>query len=422
MTINQVTFASVSTIMMKKHKRNSMRLLLLAFVLLGLQEIQAASHWVGTWATAPQLVEVKNMPPAPGLSGNTLRQIVRVSVGGTKIRLRFTNAFSQDSVTMQSVRIAVSTGGSGIDGKTSKVLRFKGETEVLLTPGSAITSDPIAFALKPSMEVAITICFGHASNTLSGHPGSRTTSYLLPGTATNSSDFSTAVPTDHWYILEGMEVLAPAKTAAVAIIGNSITDGRGSDTNKQNRWPDVLSKRLLQQPDTHPVGVLNLGIGGNCVLRGGLGPTALNRFDRDILSQQGLRWVVVFIGVNDIGGTPNSQEAADRTYEKLIEAYRQFIEKAHAKGLKVYGGTIMPFKGNGYYSEFREACRQKVNEWIRAKGHFDACIDFDQCMRDPNDAASLPAEMDFQNDFLHPNAEGYRKMGEFVDLKLFELK
>lgn len=407
---------------MKNHKRNSLRLLLLAFVLLGLQELQAGTHWVGTWATAPQLVEVKNMPPAPGLTGNSLRQIVRVSVGGKKIRLRFTNAFSQDSVQMKSVRIAVSKGGSAIDAKTSKQLRFKGQSAVTLAPGSALTSDPLAFNLKPGSEVAITICFDHTSTTLSGHPGSRTTSYLLPGTSTNGTDFSTAVPTEHWYVLEGMEVLAPAKAASIAILGNSITDGRGSETNKQNRWPDVLSRRLLQQSATRNVGVLNLGIGGNCVLRGGLGPTALKRFDRDILDQQGLRWVVVFIGVNDIGGTPNTQEAADRTYERLVEAYLQFIEKAHAKGLKVYGGTIMPFKGNGYYSEFREACRQKVNEWIRTKGHFDVCIDFDACMRDPNDAASLPAEMDFQNDFLHPNAEGYRKMGEFVDLKLFEKK
>lgn len=131
-------------------------------------------------------------------------------------------------------------------------------------------------------------------------------------------------------------------------------------------------------------------------------------------------WVIVFIGVNDIGGTPNTQEAADRIYEKLIDAYKQFIEKAHTKGLKVYGGTIMPFKGNGYYSEFKDACRNKVNEWIRTKGNFDAFIDFDKCMQDPNDPAGMPADMDFQNDFLHPNADGHRKMGNFVDIKLFE--
>lgn len=408
------------TYMPKNTLKKSLGLLLTLIFVLNFQELHAASHWVGTWATAPQLVEAKNMPPAPGLTGNTLRQIVRVSVGGKKIRLRFTNAFSQSSVTMKAVQVAVSTGGNGIDEKTSKWLRFDGQAKVTMSPGSVLVSDPIGFALKPRMDVAITIFFEETSATASGHPGSRTTSYLLAGNSTTVRDFSGAIETDHWYMLEGMEVLAPAKTAAVAIIGNSITDGRGSDTNKQNRWPDILSERLLLNPSTKQVGVLNLGIGGNCVLRGGLGPTGLTRFDRDILGQQGLRWVVVFIGVNDIGGTPDSQEAADRTYERLIAAYQQFIDKAHAKGLKVYGGTIMPFKGNSYYSEFKELCRNKVNAWIRAKGHFDACIDFDVCMQDPNDAASMPADLDFQNDFLHPNAEGHRKMGEFVDLKLFE--
>ncbi len=398
----------------------SLLVLVVLFSMLGLQEINAASHWVGTWATAPQLVEVKNMPPAPGLTGSSLRQIVRVSVGGNKIRLRFTNEFSKGSVTMKSVQIAVSTGGNTIDVKTNKKLKFDGKSEVTMSPGSAIISDPISFKLKPRMDVAVTIYFGETSPTASGHPGSRTTSFLLTGNSTKITDFGGAVETEHWYALSGIEVLTPATTSSVAILGNSITDGRGSDTNKQNRWPDILSERLLKNPSTQNVGVLNLGIGGNCVVRGGLGPNALSRYDRDILGQHGLRWVIVFIGVNDIGGTPNSQEAADRTYEKLIDGYKQFIEKAHAKGLKIYGGTIMPFKGNGYYSEFKEACRNKVNEWIRTKGNFDACIDFDKCMQDPNDGASMPADMDFQNDFLHPNSDGHRKMGEFVDLKLFE--
>lgn len=400
--------------------KKSLTLLITLCSIFGMQEINAASHWVGTWATAPQLVEVKNMPPAPGLSGNSLRQIVRVSVGGKKIRLRFTNEFSQSPVTMKSVQIAVSTGGNTIDVATNKELRFSGKSEVTMSPGSAIISDPISFKLKPRMDVAVTIYFDQTSPTVSGHPGSRTTSYLLGGNSTKVTDFAVSVETDHWYVINGIDVLAPTNTRSIAVLGNSITDGRGSDTNKQNRWPDILSERLLKNLATQNVGVLNMGIGGNCVVRGGLGPTALSRFDRDIVAQQGIRWVIVFIGVNDIGGTPNTQEAADRTCDKLIEAYKQFIEKAHAKGLKVYGGTIMPFKGNGYYSEFKDACRNKVNEWIRTKGNFDACIDFDKCMQDPKDQASMPADLDYQNDFLHPNADGHRKMGNFVDLKLFE--
>jgi lysophospholipase L1-like esterase len=395
-------------------------LLLILFSIFGWQDTHAASHWVGTWATASQLVEEKNLPPSPGLTGNSLRQIVRVSVGGEIMRLRLTNGFSQCPVTMKSVQIAVSTGGHTIDLATNKVLKFSGKTEVTMSSGSALISDPISFKLRPRMDVAITIYFEQTSPTTTGHPGSRTTSFLLAGNSTKVTDFTGAAETDHWYVINGIDVLASAKTRSIAILGNSITDGRGSDTNKQNRWPDILSERLLNNAATRNIGVLNMGIGGNCMVSGGLGPTALNRYDRDILGQQGLSWVVIFIGVNDIGGTPNSQEAADWTYQNLINTYEQFIENAHAKGLKVYGGTIMPFKGNGYYSEFREACRNKVNEWIRTAGNFDACIDFDKCMQDPNNPASMSADLDFQNDFLHPNADGHRKMGEFIDLRLFE--
>jgi lysophospholipase L1-like esterase len=375
-----------------------------------------AKKWVGTWSTAPQLVEPGNMPPAPGLTNNSLRQIIRVSIGGDTLRVRFSNEFSTSAVTMKSVQIAVSTGGSTISVSTNKELKFSGASEVTMSAGAAVTSDPIGFDLKPRMDVAITIYFGQTSATVTGHPGSRTTSYLVAGNTTTTTDFTGAVTTDHWYNINTIDVLTSSTAACVAILGNSITDGRGSTTNMQNRWPDVFSEALLKDSSTRHIGVLNQGIGGNSVLAGGLGPTGVSRYDRDILNQQGVRWAIVFEGVNDIGGVA-SATAATTTANNLIAAYKQMIAKAHAKNIRIYGGTIMPFKGNGYYNQYSEQCRITVNQWIRAAGNFDGCIDFDMVMRSPLDTTRIISS--YQNDGLHPDAAGHKTMGESVDLKLF---
>jgi len=373
--------------------------------------------WVATWSTAPQLVEPNNMPPAPGLSNNTLRQVVCVSIGGKSLRVKFSNDFSKSAVTMKSVQIAVSKGESAIEIATIKELKFNGKSDVTMEPGVAITSDLVKFDLKPRMEVAITISFGETSPDVTGHPGSRTTSYLLAGSHTSKDDFSAAVKTDHWYVINGIDVKAP-KSAAVAIIGNSITDGRGSGTNKQNRWPDILAQRLLKNPETKNIGVLNLGIGGNCVLRGGLGPTALSRFERDILTQHGVKWVIILEGVNDIGGTRN-KAAASKVAKGLVDAYGKMIDDAHAKGLKVYGATITPINKSSYYSDYHESARDSVNEWIRNSGRFDAVIDFDKTIRNPADKITLLPEAQ-TGDYLHPNEAGYQIMGESIDLNLFK--
>ncbi|MGB8490148.1 MAG: SGNH/GDSL hydrolase family protein, partial [Bacteroidales bacterium] len=374
--------------------------------------------WTGTWATAPQLVEPNNMPPAPGLTNNTLRQVVRVSTGGEVLRARFTNVFSKSPVTMKSVQIAVSGDGYAIDAKTQKVLKFKGKKQVTMSPDGEVLSDPLKFHLEPGSELAITICFGNTSPDVTGHPGSRTTSYILPGNQCAQGDFSKAVTTEHWYVINGIDVMAPETAGTVVILGNSITDGRGSGTNKQDRWPDILSERLLKNPPASRTGVLNLGIGGNCVLRGGLGPTALARFDRDVLSQSNVKWLIILEGINDIGGTRNSEMAA-RTAKELISAYSTMIEKAHAKGIKVYGATILPFARSFYDRDYRQVARDTVNAWIRQKGHFDAVIDFDQVMRNPEDIRTMLPDLQ-SGDFLHPNEAGYKKMGEAIDLRLFE--
>lgn len=373
--------------------------------------------WVGTWSCAPQLVELHNMPPEPGLTNSTLRQVVRVSIGGDSVRVRFSNEFSSSPVTIRKANIALSAGGSKIDASTITMLTFNNNQEVTMEPGMAVTSDPVAFRIKPRTDIAITIFFGTTSPDVTGHPGSRTTSYLISGDHTSMPELSDAATADRWYIINGIDVKASDKAASIVVIGNSITDGRGSGTNKQNRWPDILAERLIQNPATSNVAVLNQGIGGNCVLRPCLGPSALDRFEKDVLRQHGVHWLIILEGINDIGQAPDST-AAISIADNLITAYKQMTEKAHSSGIKVYGATILPFKGSFYYTNFREAARRKVNEWIRQNNYFDAIIDFDMIMRNPEDTLSLLPET-HTGDFLHPNEKGYLIMGESIDLKLF---
>ena len=374
--------------------------------------------WVGTWGTARQLVEPNNMPPSPGLSNNTLRQVVCASIGGKTIRLKFSNEFGKTALTMNMVQIAASNGGSSINSSTLTTLKFGGAPGVTIAPGTEIISDPLAFDLKPRMEIAITISYGDTPQNLTGHPGSRTTSFLIAGNQNQANaDFKDAVRTDHWYTITGIEVECPKSAAAVIVFGDSITDGRGSGTNKQNRWTDILAVNLLHSNRKDPIGVLNMGIGGNAILRGGLGPTGLKRFDHDVLKQNGARWLIILEGVNDLGGTKDSI-AAFQVGRDLIDAYDQMISAAHGRGLKVFGATILPFKGSSYYNTYRDSARNMVNEWIRNSGHFDAVIDFDKAIRDPNDMASML--MQAQSDYLHPNELGYKMLGDYVDLSLFK--
>ncbi|WP_291854984.1 SGNH/GDSL hydrolase family protein [Marinilabilia sp.] len=392
-------------------------LLFIAILAGGCTTEDSAEKWVGSWVTAPQLVEPHNMPPEPGLTNNTIRQIVRVSIGGDELRMKFSNKFSTRPVTMKSVQIAVSEGGSTIDPETTKILKFNNEDEITMNAGEAVVSDPIEFALRPRMDLAITIHFGETSPDVTGHPGSRTTSYILSGNHLSDPSFEEAIKTDHWYVINNIEVKAPENAGAIAILGNSITDGRGSGTNKQNRWPDILSERLLKNPETAQVAVLNQGIGGNCVLSQCLGPAAIDRFERDVISQSGVKWLIILEGINDLGQTPDSAAAA-KVAENLIAAYDQMIERAHENGILVYGATILPFDKSFYHEDYRQPARNTVNDWIRNSGRFDAVIDFDKTMRNPEDTLTIKSDL-HDGDFLHPNEEGYVKMGESIDLELF---
>lgn len=376
----------------------------------------AGGHWVGTWGTAPQLVERHNNPPAPGLANNSLREIVQVSIGGKKVRLKLTNEFSTEATEIKAVELAIAkTAGSSseIDEATTVSLTFNGESGVTIPANGTVISDAVNFKMGDRQNVAITIHYGSASPSVSGHPGSRTTSYLKEG---NTTDFTGAIRTDHWYSIQTLEVEAPKKAGAIAILGNSITDGRGSTTNEQNRWADVLSRRLLANKATKRVGVLNMGIGGNCVLGGGLGPAAVNRYQRDLFGQEGVKWIILFEAVNDLGYARNGVQTAER----IIEVYKKIIDEAHQKGIRVFGATITPFKGNNYYSEDHEKGRSTINNWIRTTDLLDGVIDFDQAVRNPQDPEAMQAQFLFENDWLHLNAKGYETMGNSIDLNLFK--
>jgi len=376
------------------------------------------NEWVGTWTTSPQLVEPRNNPPDPGLCNNTLRQVVHVSLGGDSLRVKFSNEFSKSPVTMHAVHIAVSTVGDTIDTNSDQALSFDGKQRFTIKPGTTITSDPFHFVLKPQTNVTITIYLGDTSPDVTGHPGSRTTSYIIPGNEVSAMSLPGAVKTDHWYIINGIDVVAPKSAGAVVLLGNSITDGRGSGTNKQNRWTDELARRLQENQDTREVAVLNAGIGGNCVTRNCLGPSALSRFNRDVLGQAKVEWLIILEGINDIGGSRGTDGSA-KVAANLISAFKQMIDSAHAKGIRVYGATLLPFGGSFYDSPDHESAANKVNEWIRSSGEFDAVIDLNTALSDPeNPTHLLPAADD--GDHLHPSETGHRMMAEAVDLTLFK--
>lgn len=371
----------------------------------------SGTNWVGTWASGQQLTESQNNPPSPGLANNTLRQVVHVSIGGSKLRVRLSNEYGTSDATLTKVHIANTAGAGGITTSTDKELLFGGKASVTIPAGKAVTSDAVDFTLAPLSNLTISILFGAQSGGVTGHPGSRTTSYLQTGDAVSSATIASTNSTKHWYFISAVDVMADSDSHSVAILGDSITDGRGTTDDGNDRWPDALAKRMQANTATAKIGVLNLGIGGNTVVSGGLGPTAKARFDSDVVKQTGVKWAIVLEGVNDInnGGTAQS----------LIDAYKEFVTKAHAANIKIFGGTITPL---GTANVGKESVRTQVNTWIRAAGNFDACIDFDNAVHDPNDPKTLLKAYWFtgDNDGLHLNPTGYAKMAEAVDLSLFK--
>lgn len=399
--------------MINRKKKLSLMIALLSLACTGLE---AQNVWKGTWATAVEYTGKGDMPKE-SLSNRSCRQVVHVSFGGNEMRLKLSNEFSKEPVDIKSVYIADTDASANweIKAKTVKYLKFNGKKNVTIAPGKAIYSDDLKFTLKAGQRLTITIDYGEQTpKHATSHRGSRTTSYIVNSSVRTAKpmdkSFVEGEKVDHWYNLSAIDVKTDVKTPVVAVLGNSITDGRGTTTNMHNRWTDFLADALNAEK---PYGVLNLGIGGNCVVEGGISEPAMKRFDRDILGQTGVDKLVIFEGTNDIGCCGGNYEHVADT---LIACYKVLIAKAKAKGIKVYGATITPTKGNGWYSYWHEAMRQQVNEWIRKGGFFDEIIDFDELVRDPQDPQRLKEE--YSDDWLHLNPKGYEAMGKFAAEKL----
>ena len=390
------------------------RLLVFLMVFCALSTYSFAQNWVGTWATAPQTVVRSFMPYNNCMTNRSVRQVVKVSIGGDVIRLKLSNIYSMQPVEIRSIYIAHAKDSFSIDAKSAQYFKFGNSYKTVIPAGKQIVSDALKFNLRNLERVAITINYTSAPEVPTVHMGSRTTSYIMKGVTNAHSNFEKAFRENHWYNISGIDVYTMSNNmSAIAIMGNSITDGKCSTDNAQNRWPDVMSEMLQLKHKITNQGVLNLGIGNNRVtVPGGFGALAKERFDRDILMQSGVKKVIIFEGINDIGAAKSGN--SETVARQLIESIQGMVRKAKARKMKVYLGTITPFKGAGYYSHFHEAARLYVNDWIRSQAkNVDGILDFAKLLQDPNDDRRMKREY-ASNDWLHPNPAGYKAMGIYA--------
>ncbi|MEI3051969.1 MAG: SGNH/GDSL hydrolase family protein [Prevotella sp.] len=390
------------------------RLLVFLMVFCALSTYSLAQNWVGTWATAPQTVVRSFMPYNNCMTNRSVRQVVKVSIGGDVIRLKLSNIYSMQPVEIRSIYIAHAKDSFSIDAKSAQYFKFGNSYKTVIPAGKQIVSDALKFKLRNLERVAITINYTSAPEVPTVHMGSRTTSYIMKGVTNAHSNFEKAFRENHWYNISGIDVYTMSNNmSAIAIMGNSITDGKCSTDNAQNRWPDVMSEMLQLKHKITNQGVLNLGIGNNRVtVPGGFGALAKERFDRDILMQSGVKKVIIFEGINDIGAAKSGN--SETVARQIIESIQGMVRKAKAQKKKVYLGTITPFKGAGYYSHFHEAARLYVNDWIRSQAkNVDGILDFAKLLQDPNDDRRMKREY-ASNDWLHPNPAGYKAMGIYA--------
>jgi lysophospholipase L1-like esterase len=374
-------------------------------------------HWVATWMAAPLEGSSRDI-----FRNQTLRMIVHTSIGGKRVRVEFSNTFGEESLIIGAAHVAISSEGAAIFPGSDRALTFDGAASVTIPPGALEVSDPVDLDVAASSNLAISVYLPDATGPATMHPLGLQTNYISTAgnfTSTTSMPYEWTVTS--WYWLSGVDVEANPDTSAIVALGDSITDGANSTPNTNRRWPNQLAARLLANPATAHLAVVNAGISGNRILHDLDGPNALARLDRDVLARAGVKYLIVLEGINDLGfpHLPGAFGQQEVTADHLIAGFRQMIDRAHAHGIKVFGCTLTPYEGAVYYSKEGEAKREAVNQWIRTSGAFDGVIDFDAAVRDPkNPLRFLPAYD--SGDHLHPNDAGLKAMADAIDLKLFQ--
>jgi lysophospholipase L1-like esterase len=382
------------------------------------------NSWISSWTASPQAP--RGVIPT-SFSNRTVRQIVHLSIGGNKVRLRLSNEFGTKPILIGAASVALAKGGSDTDPASLRPVTFGGSKSVLIPPGAPALSDPVELSVAPLSDLSVSLYLPAATDLGTVHSTGLQTAYVsAAGDFTASSEFPVVDRFVNRFFLAGIMVEPSSPVRAIVAFGDSITDGSASTVNANSRWPDVLARRLKEAGVA--VAVQNQGIAGNRVLSDGAGVSALARFERDVLSQPGVSHVVVFLGINDIGwpGTAIEPGGIVRTADELIAGYKQLIERAHLRSIKVIGSPLTPFENalaggpnQGYFTAEKEAKRVAVNNWIRMSGAFDGLIDFESVLRDPTHASAIAAAYD-SGDHLHPNDAGYKAMAESIDLKLFQ--
>jgi len=388
------------------------------------------THWVVTWGAspAPQLADEGQMRAAKlDFENQTLREIVHISIGGDTLRVRLSNAFGKDTLEVGAAHIAVRDKGAAIVPASDRALTFGGRPSIAIPPNALVLSDPVKLDAPAAGDLAISIFIPAKTLGAGVHYSSQQTSYIAAGEQTAAASIDATTTITSWVFLTAVEVLAPASASTVVAFGDSITDGARSTVDANHRWPDTLAARLLARHSKQQVGVLDAGIGGNRILHDAksnirFGVSALARFDRDVLAQAGVKYVIILEGINDLGHAGGSAPLSETvSAEDLIEGMKQMIERAHEHGIKVFGATLTPFEGAspGYFTPEKEVKRKALNEFIRNGHAFDGVVDFEKAVRDPQHPDRMLPAYD-GGDHLHPGDAGYKAMGEAIDLALFK--